>query len=158
MFLFILRKAFIRFLLLFISGAVISSVLAVLSLFNIITGSLGLTISLMVGAIIFWFFNFRKQRKYYITFIENEKMYYRIYDIAFLMYGLTCALTFIFSPNYFYTWFFAISKFLRYTNGNINISTPKSAAVFLFITYVNILCSKISHKKLVDYYIKAKSR
>ena len=93
MFMFIIKKAFLRFLILFISGTVISSIIAVLSVFNFVSGSFGLTLSLIVGSIIFWFFNFRKQRKYYIAYIDDEKMYYRIYDVAFLMYVFCCALT-----------------------------------------------------------------
>ncbi len=157
MFLQIIKKAFIRFLILFISGAVISTILALLSLFNFISGSVGLTIALIIGAVIFWVVNFHIQRKYYITHMDEKKLYFRVYYLAFIMYGFFCALTFILSPNYFFTWFFAITKFLRYTNGNIYISTPESAAIFLLITLINIMCSKISHKKLVDYYIKSKS-
>ena len=157
MFLQIIKKAFIRFLIMFISGAVISSVLAILSLFNFISGSVGLTIALITGAVIFWAVNFRIQRKYYIAHMDEKKLYFRVYYLAFIMYGFFCALTYILSPNYFFTWFFAISKLFRYTNGNIYISTPNSAAIFLFVTLINIMCSKVSHKKLVDYYIKSKS-
>ena len=157
MFLQIIKKAFIRFLIMFISGTVISSVLAILSLFNFISGSVGLTIALITGAVIFWAVNFRIQRKYYIAHMDEKKLYFRVYYLAFIMYGFFCALTFILSPNYFFTWFFAISKLFRYTNGSIYISTPYSAGIFLMITLINIMCSKISHKKLVDYYIKSKS-
>ena len=129
-----------RFLELFFVNAVISTVLTILNLGKVLAGQNSLLFGMFVGIAVFITVNFRMLRHCYFD-LKNNFLYYTTNIAAYLLFALLSAFVYLVFSSEIYTWLFALTKFLKYTN--IALSVPYSAAVFHLIGFLLIFLAPI---------------
>ena len=124
---FILLKAVLRRLFeLFFTSAAFSAVLTVLSTEKILDGNIRFLPIVYIFAALFMIANFIMLRNCYCDFRDN-RLFRFVNFLAYLVFLAVSFSIFLYSSKA-YTWLFAITKFLRYTDTSITVAA--SAAVF----------------------------
>lgn len=129
-----------RFLELFFVNAAISAILTILNLGKVLAGHNSLPFGMFVGIAVFVTVNFRMLRRCYFD-LRDSFLYYTANIAAYLLFALFSACVYRVFSSEIYTWFFALTKFLKYTN--IALSVPYSAAVFHLIGFLIIFIAPI---------------
>lgn len=116
-----------RFFELMITCAIISAAVTFLNIFDVLTTKGSLCNALLIGLTAFVFVNVLMLRQCYFEFRSNV-IYFLVNIPAYLFFaGVTIAVYYLCSKECF-TWLFAITKFAKYSNLDIN----NRLSLFLF--------------------------
>lgn len=138
---FILYAAYRRFMEIAGSCVLLSSVISFLCKCNALPdGSGELVIGLYIAMAIFIVINIWMMRGCYYE-LKDTKVYFIVNYSAYIVFGLITILVYNLFSTEVYTWFFAITKFARYTN--LYLPTVYSAAVFHTVIGIAIFLAPI---------------
>lgn len=129
-----------RFLELFFVNTAISAILTLLNIGKVLAGQNSVILGMFVGIAAFVTVNFRMLRHCYFD-LRDSFLYYITNIAAYLLFAMLSALVYLVFSSEIYTWLFAMTKFLKYTN--IALSVPYSAAVFHLIGFLVIFIAPI---------------
>ena len=137
-----------RYFELLASSAIISSIIALLNLVGFFRSSSQLAMILTLGVVIFTYANYRMQRQSGID-IAGKPLYFLVNGVAYMLFIITSFATLWFS-NIIFTFLFAISKFLRYSN--FNLSVIASYGIFHILGIFNMIIAQIGTSNPRIYY------
>lgn len=137
-----------RFWELFLVNTAISVFLTLLNLGEFLTGQNSLFFGMLIGITVFVTVNFRMLRCCYFD-LRNNFLYYTTNIAAYLLFALLSAFVYLLFPSEIYTWLFAVTKFLKYTN--TPLAVPYSAAVFHLIGFSVIFLAPIGMRWIFVY-------
>ena len=129
-----------RFLELFFVNTAISAVLIMLNKGKVLADRNMLFLGILAGIAVFVTVNFKMLRHCYFD-LRNVFLYYTANIAAYFLYALLSAFVYLFFSSEIYAWFFAVTKFLKYTN--LALSVPYSAAIFHLIGFLIIFLAPI---------------
>lgn len=135
-----LRIIIRRFLELFLTSTVVSVVLTLLNLGKILAGKNTLLVGMTAGVLVFAAMNFKMLRNCYFD-LRDKFLYYTSNVAAYALFAMLGVVVYLISPSRAYTWLFAVTKFLRYTNAALAV--PYSAAAFHLIGLLVIFLAPI---------------
>lgn len=137
-----------RYFELFITSAIISTIISLLNMVGFFRSSSQLAIVLTLGVVIFIYANYRMQRQSGID-IVGKRMYFFVNGTAYLMFIITSFAAMCLN-NIVFTFLFAITKFLRYSNLNLSILT--SFGIFHILGIFNMIVAQIGTSNPRIYY------
>lgn len=153
---YIFVKTIKRFLEITFCCAAISVLAFALVAGKLIEGNVQITALLSFAFGIFLLFNYRKQRQRYINYFDHKKVYYKIHLGAYALFTLVVVLCRHLLGDFVFSWFFVIVKFFCYTE--TAIPDIASYVAFFAISYLSIVFSRVTHEKIVMYYVSNKNR
>ena len=153
---FIVYAAYRRFLEIVVSCVLLSSVISFLCKCNALPdGSRELVIGLYITAVLFVGINIWMMRGCYYE-LRDTKVYFIVNYSAYIVFGLITILAYKLFTAELYTWFFAITKFARYTN--LYLNTVYSAMVFHVVMVITIFLAPIGmswvHIRAEEKYVE----
>lgn len=125
-----------RFIELLLTCAVISSVMTILNISEVVEGKTHLFLGLLLGTAVFIFVNVMMLRRCYFD-LQSKHQYYTANIIAYILFMAVGFVVYFLCSNECYAWFFAITKFARYTNAEL--STQRSALLFHGIGLLTVI-------------------
>lgn len=137
-----------RYFELFITSTIISTIISLLNLVGFFRSSSQLAIILTLGVVIFIYANYRMQRQSGID-IVGKRLYFLVNGISYMVFILTSFAALWFN-NFVFTFLFAITKFLRYSN--FNLSVIASFGIFHIIGLFNMIIAQIGTSNPRIYY------
>lgn len=137
-----------RYFELSITSAIISTIISLLNLVGFFRSSSQLAIVLTSGVVIFTYANYRMQRQSGID-IAGKVMYFLVNGIAYMAFMLSAFVAMRFD-NIVFTFLFAITKFLRYSN--LNLSILASIGIFHIVGIINMIFAQIGTSNPRIYY------
>lgn len=106
-----------------------------------------LSLGLVIGTTIFLYINVRMLRNCYFD-LDGKSEYYTLNAIAYLFFAMINMFSYFFVADKIYTWLFALTKFIRYTN--FEISTFTSVCVFHTMGILLIFVAPLGMKEFID--------
>ena len=137
-----------RYFELFIASTIISTIISLLNLVGFFRSSSQLAMILTLGVVIFTYANYRMQRQSGID-IAGKTTYFLVNGVAYLTFIITSFVALWFN-NVVFTFLFAITKFLRYSN--FNLSVIASFGIFHIIGIFNMIVAQIGTSNPRIYY------
>ena len=137
-----------RYAELVLTSSAISTIISMLNLVGFFRSASMLAIILTLGVVIFTYANFRMQRQCGID-IVGKRMYFLVNGGAYVMFVLTSFVV-LSMNNIVFTFLFAISKFLRYSN--MNLSVIASFGIFHLVGIFNMIIAQIGTSNPRIYY------
>ena len=123
---------------------------------KLIEGEIQITAMLTASLAIYFLFNFKKQRQRYINYFDHKKIYYITTVGAHLLFTMLVVTCRFVLNDLAYSWFFVVTKFFTYT-GTI-IPDILSYIIFFLVSYSSIFISRVTHEKIVMYYVSNHNR
>lgn len=123
---------------------------------KLIEGNIQITAMLTIAFGIYLLFNYKKQRQRYINYFDHKKLYYKTNIGAYILFTLLVVLCKYTLSDFVFSWFFVITKFLTYTETIIPDSV--SYITFFAVSFLSIIFSRVTHEKIVLYYISNRNR
>lgn len=123
---------------------------------RLIEGNIQITSMLTIALGIYLLFNFKKQRQRYINYFDHKEIYYKTNIGAYVLFTLLVVLCKHTFSDFLFSWFFVITKFLTYTE--TIIPDIVSYIIFFAVSYLSIIFSRVTHEKIVMYYISKRNR
>ena len=123
---------------------------------KLIEGNIQITVMLTIAFGIYLFFNYKKQRQRYINYFDHKKIYYKTNIGAYVLFTLLVILCKRMLSDFVFSWFFVITKFLTYTE--TIIPDIVSYIIFFATSFLSIIYSRVTHEKIVMYYVANRNR
>lgn len=153
---YIFRKTIERFLEITFCCVAISVLSSALIAGKLIEGRIQITAMLTVAVSIYLFFNFKKQRQRYINYFDYKIIYYVTTVGAHTLFTLLVIICKSVFGELVFSWFFVITKFFTYTE--TIVPDIISYIVFFLVSYLTISFSRVTHEKIVMYYVSKHNR
>lgn len=135
-----IKVAIRRFFELLILCVALSASLTFLNMAGVLATERSLRISLIIGVVVFMVLNTMMLKLCYFA-MRNNLNYFAVNTFVYLLFtALSLAIHFLCSNNC-YTWLFAITKFVKYSN--FHFDTIQSALIFHSIGLLTIILSPI---------------
>lgn len=140
MFIVALRVIIRRTMELFFASGVISVALTIMNLGGFLADQGSLILGMLVGTAVFVKVNFNMLRDCYFDLVNNT-LYYITNITAYLIFAAGGYAVYFLGSQKVYTWLFAVTKLLKYTN--LDMAVPYSAAVFHCIGIAAVFAAPI---------------
>lgn len=127
--------------------AIISAIITFFFVAGILYTDTYLSIALLIGLFLFAFINLRMLRQCYFD-LHNNKNYYFSNILSYVIFALVSFGVCKLCSGIIFTWLFAVTKFLKYTNAGI--STITSMLFFHIIGILSVLLAPIGMKWVVE--------
>lgn len=135
-----------RFFELLITNLLLSIFIITVNVVGILATKTELSFGLVTGTVVFLYINVRMLRNCYFD-LDGKLEYYTSNAIAYLLFAVLNVLSYFFVADEIYTWFFALTKFIVYTN--YEISSFISLCLFHIVGIISILLSPIGMKGFI---------
>ncbi len=136
-----------RFFELLITNFLISLLIIIANVGEILATKAELSKGLLIGTALFLFINVRMLRNCYFD-LEGKSGYYLSNAIAYLLFALLSIFLYFFTTDEIYTWLFALTKFIRYTN--FQVSTFISVCTFHIIGIFLIFIAPLGMAEIIN--------
>ena len=133
-----------RFLELFLTNFIISSLITILYLAEILNTTNSITLALILGTVIFFAINIRMLKFCYYDMRRYTRMYYIVNTAAYLVFAFVGFAIYLSGKNVLYTWLFATTKFVKFTIDGV--ANPHSALLFHLIGLASVFLTPIVMK------------
>jgi len=137
-----------RFFELLITCAVVSVVITFLHVTDMLVTDNSLCAVLLIGVTVFVFLNVRMLRLCYYE-MKSNSIYLLVNISAYLLFAAICFIVHLFCSKECFTWIFAITKFARYSN--FNLETLYSAVLFHIIGICMVMLAPIGMSWIFMY-------
>ncbi len=140
---FLLIKTIIqRFLEILLSCVIISAGVTTLNVTKLVTTNDALCLWLVIGIIVFVFINIELLRQRYFDW-ESNFLYFLINISAYILFAIVSIIIYFCSNEYF-TWMFALAKFVQYSNAEI--ATHYSLLLFHILGLLAVIFAPVGMK------------
>lgn len=121
---------------LFITSLVLSALLTVLNRWGILNERQHLALALIIGSVIFFALNVKMLRGCYFVMSKHPVEYYLLNSLAYLLFAIVSFVVYRIFSEEVYVWFFAVTKFVRFTSNGVE--TVYSAILFHFLGFISV--------------------
>lgn len=139
------RLIFRRFTEIFLTNAVLSVFVTFLHIAEVLVTDNALYLALSISTLLFVFINIKTARQYYLE-IKDNKIYFLTGILAYMLFADLSLFIYVFGFSKLFTWFFAITKFAKYTS--LQTSSFISILIFHGIGLATVIFAPIGMKRV----------